>query len=235
MSKLKESLVFVREGVTQFHHTGTLFATSRYAAEALIWCMRERNRKSVSMLELGAGTGSVTFPIIDEMREGDTLTICEINPRFMKVVRARVKEHPRWNELKDSVVFFEGAVQDLPESKRFDLIISALPFLNFEVETVKEIFQKLEKVSNPGTMMTYYEYVGLRRLGKVLSTPLRKARLKELESYFGKRHKTSRVGRHRVWRNLLPINIYTLELKPRVTLVKSVPEPRNEVSLRRAV
>lgn len=213
MTKLPESLVFLREGITNFHHTGTFCATSKWAASALTSVLHDKRRPPLNILEVGAGTGAVTMRILDEMLEGDILVVCELNSRFMSKLKERLKEHPDYERLKGQIEFFEGPIQDLPEGRRFDAIVSALPFLNFNLSTVIEIFDKLERLSKPETVMTYYEYVGLRRLGKIVSPPQRKARIKELDRYFGLRHRASRIGRKRVWLNLLPINIYTLKVR----------------------
>ena len=82
---IKENLVFLREFLLEFKTTGACFPTSRWAAQALIAPLREDNRPPKNILELGPGTGSVTMPMLREMRDGDSLTICEINPRFMKL------------------------------------------------------------------------------------------------------------------------------------------------------
>ena len=92
---IKQNLVFLREFLLEFKTTGACFPTSKWAAQALIKPLRDTKRKPMRILELGPGTGSVTLPILRELREGDTLTICEINPRFMKVF-VLPQQDPAW-------------------------------------------------------------------------------------------------------------------------------------------
>lgn len=208
---LKEAVVFFKEGVSNFHHTGTLCATSKWAAKTLANPLRKK-RAPMKILEVGAGTGSVTVEILKDMIAGDYLTICEINPRFMEAVQERLSEDPIYALHKDKIKFFVGPVQDLPEEDIYDVVVSSLPFLNFTIQTVEEIFDKLSKVSTDKTIMTYYEYIGLRKVGKVVSSPDRRKRIIELDRYFKEKHAASRIGHERVWLNVLPINVYTLKL-----------------------
>lgn len=207
---IKDNVAFLKEFIKEFQTTGTMFPSSKWAAQALTNPLR-KSRTPQNILELGPGTGPVTVKILDDMQQGDHLVTCEINPRFMAVLKENLSSYPNFLKHKNNVEFFLGPIQELPETRKFDTIVCALPFLNFELKTVEEIFSKLERLSSPDTKMTYYEYIGLRSLGKVVSMPDRKKRLKEIDCFFKKIYKNRPVQRERVWLNLLPINIYTLD------------------------
>jgi len=210
---LKDNIVFLREFFKEFESTGTFFPSSRWAADALAQPIRVEPRPPMNILEAGPGSGPVTVRLLKYMGPKDTLTICEINPRFMQALKEKLSKNLDFLANRERVFFFEGPVQDLPEEKKFDAIICAIPFLNFEVAIVKEIFAKLKRLSLPGTKMTYFEYIGLRRLGKYASLPDRKRRIRELDGFlkdlFGKHCRKKEP----VWLNVLPIYIYTLELE----------------------
>jgi phospholipid N-methyltransferase len=206
---LKENLVFLGEFLREFKTTGACFPTSRWAAQALIAPLNASKRSGKHILELGPGTGSVTVPLIQNMKAGDTLTICEINPRFMKALKERLAEHPDFERVKNQVTFFQGPAQEIPEDKRFDIIVCALPFLNFDLSTVQEIFAKLRRISSPETLMTYYEFIGLRKMGQTVSHPERRKRITEI-SHFMEQNLENKLCRERIWLNMLPINVYTI-------------------------
>ncbi|MBX7144360.1 MAG: methyltransferase domain-containing protein [Oligoflexia bacterium] len=208
---IKDNVVFVKEFLREFQTTGTCFPSSPWAARALTNPLR-KSRTPQNILELGPGTGPVTVKILEDMVEGDHLTLCEINPRFMAALKDRLKDNPNFLRHRERITFFQGPVQDLPEDRRYNTIVCALPFLNFSLSTVEEIFAKLERLSNPETKMTYYEYIGLRSLGKVVAHPNHKRRMQELDSFFKSMYQRHKMSRDRVWLNVLPINIYTLEL-----------------------
>ena len=209
---IKDNFIFLKEFVTEFHNTGSCFPTSKKAASELTAPLREQ-RSPKRILELGPGTGSVTFPIIEAMIPGDTLSICEINPRFMRELKAKLEKDANYQKFKDSIEFFEGAIQDFPESnQKFDVIVCSLPFLNFDCNTVEEIFSKLTRLSIPNAIMTYYQYIGLRSIGKTIGKREKKERMSQLDSFFDSATEKHRARRKRVWLNVLPINVYTLEL-----------------------
>jgi phospholipid N-methyltransferase len=211
MVMVKDCLAYLRESFKGFYHTGSVFPTSRWAAAAMTKPLHQP-RKAQRILEAGPGTGCITVKILKEMTPEDTLTICEINSAFMKLLKERLSTDPNFIRHKDRITFFEGPIQDLPEGGLFDVIVCALPFLNFDLKTVKEIFAKFRRMSTKDTVMTYYEYIGLRDLGKHIPIKDRQARLNQLDSFFSGMHEEHRLGREKVWLNILPINIYTMSV-----------------------
>lgn len=211
MRVIKENIVFFKEFLTEFHTTGSCFPTSRWAARALTGPIRSA-RPPQRILELGPGTGSVTTKILADMIPGDKLSICEINPRFMSALKKKLSVKENFLKHKDNVDFFLGAMQDLPEDHTYDLIVCALPFLNFDLEIVEDIFAKLKRISHEKTIMTYYEYIGIRSIGKQVAPPEMKQRLRRLDSFFSKFYSEHEMHRTRIWLNVPPVHIYTLRI-----------------------
>jgi len=207
----KETIIFVKEGIREFQSTGSFFPSSKWAAEALTGPIRSRQGPS-NILEVGPGSGPVTVRILKDMSPEDQLTICEINPRLMQALKRKLSTNADYLRNKDRVSFFLGPVQEMSNGDKFDLIICAIPFLNLDVNTVEGIFDKLVEVSNEQTVMTYFEYIGIRRISKVVSPPQRKRRIEQLDLYFKTVYLRHNMKRHIVWLNVLPINIYKLQL-----------------------
>ncbi len=208
---LKENLVFLREFLLEFKTTGACFPTSKWAAQALITPLRESRRSSKRILELGPGTGSVTIPLIREMQSADRLTICEINPRFMKALKDTLEREPAFQQKRNQVEFFEGAAQDIPVGAPYDIIVCALPFVNFDLITVQEIFSKLRLISTPETLMTYYEYIGARRINQTLGAQSRKDRMRQVDGFLRNSGGLRGIDKKQVWLNLFPIHVYTVK------------------------
>jgi phospholipid N-methyltransferase len=92
----------------------------------------------------------------------------------------------------------------------YDIIVCALPFVNFDLETVQSIFRKLREISSPNTLMTYYEYIGVRKFNETVGAPERRDRVAQVHEYLKDSGYISYLKRERVWLNLFPINIYTV-------------------------
>jgi phosphatidylethanolamine/phosphatidyl-N-methylethanolamine N-methyltransferase len=208
---MKENIVFFKEFLSEFQTTGSCFPTSRWAAEALTNPIRAQ-RNPQRILELGPGTGSVTKQILSDLIPGDKLTICEINENFMKSLQKSLKKNPDFIKHQENIDFFMGPMQDLPENIKYDLIVCALPFLNFPISMVKEIFEKLARLGAENSIMTYYEYIGIRTVRKNVGSEPSKQKFQELDKFFKSIYKAHEMKRTRIWLNVMPINIYTLKL-----------------------
>jgi phosphatidylethanolamine/phosphatidyl-N-methylethanolamine N-methyltransferase len=210
---LKDSLFYLKESFGNFHYTGSICATSKWAADRLSLPLNDR-KAPAQILELGAGTGAVTFEILKKLVPGDKLTICEINESFMKRLKDSLEKDENYHKHKDQIDFFLGPIQEMPVKCSYDILITSLPFLNFEPKTVAEIFTKLESLSSKEAVMTYYEYIGLRELGKRFSSKDRRYRLKHVEAFFKEREPFTRIDKEPVWLNILPIHIHTVRVHP---------------------
>ena len=209
---LKDNLVFLQEFVREFQSTGTFFPSSKWAAEALAKPVSENRTSAMNILEVGPGSGPVTVKLLRHMTDQDRLTVCEINPRFMAALREKVATNPDYLRHKERISFFEGPVQDLPEDLKYDVIVCALPFLNFELPVVQDIFHKFSRLARDGATMTYFEYIGLRSLNLIVPLPERRRRMKELDRFFKHLFGQRVRDKTRIWLNLLPINVYTIDV-----------------------
>lgn len=209
---IRDNFVFIQEFLREFQATGTIWPTSKWAAKTLITPLLQRaSRTPLKVLELGPGTGSVTTHILKHLRTDDQMTVCEINPRFMKVLQENLRDNEDFQLHKERVSFYECPVQELPENEKYDVIVCAIPFLNLDLATVEEIFTKLRRISRPDTIMTFYEYIGLRSLSMVVSPPKRRDRIKQIDGFFERVFQHHLARRYKVYLNLLPINVYMLK------------------------
>lgn len=173
---------FLQELPKNFQEIGQLVPSSRVLAKRLSRAvdMVDGPRR---ILEVGAGTGSVTKELLREMEEDDSLVVCEINPRLLEILKEELSENPRYQPLVDRVEFHTMSVQDLAmifEEQSFDCIVSSLPFTNFTPEIVTEILDLYEWLVKPGGTLSFYEYVGLRKVGQVFRSEEDRVRVRRV-------------------------------------------------------
>ena len=208
---LKDNALFVQEFFRTFHSTGSLCPTTRWAAKAMVAPLAQRPQGTPSkILELGPGTGSVTKYILRQMGFGDSLSACEINERFMEALKGNLEEDSYFDTHRSRIGFHCCPMQQLPETHKYDLIVCAIPFLNFDLPLVKELFAKIARLSHKDTVMTYYEYIGLRNIGKQFSHNSRRRRMRELDDFITKVQDCHLQSKSNVWLNVLPIKVYQL-------------------------
>jgi len=180
---LPELVTFLRHTISNFHRTGAVVPSSPWLAKALAEPLIAGRpaQGPMHVLEAGPGTGALTVEIVQQLRPGDHLTLCEISDEFVEHLQMRFKKDPKLAPWRKQVTLHHGAVQDMGCEKKFHHIVSGLPFNNFEPELVRQIFDSFETMLVPGGTVSFFEYVGLRNLKAPFANDAERERLKAVE------------------------------------------------------
>lgn len=177
-----EYLTFIKELRTGFDSIGSVIPSSPALARAMVRPIIESSKESLSILEVGPGTGPFTRKILKLMGPNDRLVICEINKRFIDQLKRELPKNRDFLFNQDRVEFFLGPIQELARrdgEKKFDVIVSSLPFSNFPPQLVDEILGLLQGMLAPDGALTFCEYVGLRKLSRLI--PERRDQAREID------------------------------------------------------
>ena len=147
--RLTEHALFFREFLRNFHTTGAILPSGRYLAAALSRFVGEPSPQPRRILEVGPGTGAVTRRILAAMRPGDRIDLVELNRTFVEQLQRRFAVEPAFRAVAGSARVLHCAVEDLPPSERYDLIVSGLPLNNFAVADVERILAALWRCWRP--------------------------------------------------------------------------------------
>jgi phospholipid N-methyltransferase len=227
--------VFWQEFCRTFQTTGAVLPSGRALARALTRFVRDgatRVGKSPStrplperdgfgrrILEVGPGTGAVTARIVHDMRPGDQLTLVERNEQFVTRLRERIASSESFQPVAGRVELVHASVEDLPDDRPFDLIISGLPLNNFPVALVERIAAKLQRLLAPGGTLSFFEYIAVRRAKAALSSRAERERLRGIEQLLREILETSEVHRDRVLTNIPPAWVH------HIRTIKPTPDP----------
>ncbi|MET8623942.1 class I SAM-dependent methyltransferase [Kitasatospora sp. NPDC004669] len=219
-----DHLLFLTEALRIFHDTGALAPSGAELVNALVVPATSRPNRPISVLEVGAGTGVVTRRLAQVLRPGDRLHVVEANPRFAE----RLREDPVLAargpgvELRLSVCRVEelpaagkGATTEgtgaTPGSEgRYDVIVSGLPFTNFEPAQVRDILNLYLRLLAPGGELTYFGYLGTTTVRTLTSGPRQGARHRAVVRLLRRFEATYGLGERTVWRNLPPARAHLL-------------------------
>jgi len=69
---------------------------------------------------------------------------------------------------------------------------------------VEEVFAVIRRAIKPGGVLSYFEYVGLRRLSVALSLGTKRSRIRKVSDYLSDNIRTHQFDRRTVIRNLPP-------------------------------
>lgn len=211
--QLADYRLFWREFRRTFHDTGAVLPSGRRLARALAHYVRdgeESDSRSRRILEVGAGTGAVTGEILSALRGGDMVTLVELNERFADRLRERLRHEPAWQAVADRVEIVQASVEDLPESDRFDVVISGLPLNNFSIELVERLVSKMKRLLAAEGMLSFFEYVAIRRAKAAFSDRDERARLNAIGQLLEQLLAEREVRRDRVWANVPPAWVHHL-------------------------
>lgn len=182
-----EYLAFLRELPRSFTEIGAMLPSSPLLGRAMVKPLREGaklDRRPLKILEVGPGTGPFTRQILRFMGPEDTFTVCEINARFLHLLQRKLAHNKSFQRNADRVQFVQCPVQELRTQgigDQFDIIISSLPFSNFMPETVEEILTLFRDMTAEGGRVIFCEYIGLRKISSVFSTPAGRKRVEGVE------------------------------------------------------
>ena len=162
--------------------------------------------KPARVLEIGAGTGAITSYLGTLLGPQDELDICEIHPEFADILERDVLCGADFapGVADGRVQLIRSPVQRLDYKNRFDFIISGLPLTAFGLRDVRDIFGVMRRSLKAGGVLSYFEYVGLRRTSRLLSIGRRRARVRLVSAYLSRTIRKHQVRRETVLKNLPP-------------------------------
>ena len=209
---IRDSGLFLRQAVQTFRATGAVTPSGTALANSLARYVtrREDPNSPVTILEAGPGTGPVSRAVAARMRPGDTFDMVEPTPVFVEHLTGLVKHDPVFVPVADRVTIHQALVTDLGTDRRFDVIISGLPFANFTADEVRTIMEYYFTVLRPGGHLSFFGYLYTKQVKAVIA-PLDDY-LRQVQSGWEVQKWVNRyaVDREHVYRNLPPAWIHHL-------------------------
>jgi phospholipid N-methyltransferase len=178
---------FIREPAS----VGALSPSSRALAFAMIDGFNLRRADTI--VELGAGTGAFTAPILERIGKDTTFFAMELDRIHARGLKRRFPELTVYNDSAEKMLEYLA----LHQKDKADYIVSGLPWANIPPDSQERIMAEiLDSLSDNG-IFTTFAYVHARWLPK--ARQFRHA----LEQRFAS-VETSRV----IWRNVPPAFVY---------------------------
>ncbi|OPC77021.1 translation initiation factor IF-2 [Embleya scabrispora] len=202
-----EGRMFLREAARDLRTVGAVAPSGPALARLLTDPLTERGARSLRVLEVGAGTGSVTRVLLSRLPAGSRLGIVEPNPRFVGRLRDLVRGHER-------VRVHEAFVEELGIHRRYDVIVSGLPFTNFTADRVEAIMTRYLQLLEPDGTLTYFAYRATRHARTLLSSPAEAHRHRTVEDVLATYRRHHPTACRTAWTNLPPAGAWRLTPAP---------------------
>jgi phosphatidylethanolamine/phosphatidyl-N-methylethanolamine N-methyltransferase len=202
--------LFFKQFLTHYHTTGAILPSGRSLCAALARFVGDGKADARRILEVGAGTGSVTRRIVAAMGPADRLDLVELNEQFVRCLRDRFDGDEFFRPVAARCRVLHCPVQELPRDESYDLIISGLPLNNFSVADVEEIVGVLTGLLRPGGTLSFFEYMAVRRIRSLWSGRRQRARLRGIGRILGTLLGENEIHRDSIWLNVPPAWVHHL-------------------------
>jgi phosphatidylethanolamine/phosphatidyl-N-methylethanolamine N-methyltransferase len=201
--------LFWQEFRRTFHSTGAVLPSGPALCRALARFAADTGQPR-RLLEVGPGTGVVTEQIIARMGPSDTLDLVELNDRFVAALRERFQTEDAWRQVVARVAIHHMPVEQLTPEEPYQAIISGLPLNNFPAEVVSSILAKLEGLAAPGATLSFFEYIGVRKMKALLARADERRRLAGVEHALQAARGKWQFDRDCILTNVLPAWVHHL-------------------------
>ena len=199
-----EYRLFLQEFWRNYHTTGAILPSGRFLASALARYVRQPTETPRRILEVGPGTGCVTRRIITALDGDDRLDLVELNDRFVEGLRRRFEVDPVFRPVAPRARVLHCPVEELAQDGTYDLIISGLPLNNFTVDQVERILAALTGLLSPGGTLSFFEYIAIRQVKRLISGREERQRLRGIGRVMGAMLDAHEIRRDWVWLNVPP-------------------------------
>lgn len=173
---------------------GAVAPSSKFLAKDLVTQLQNKladlDCKPLNILEVGAGTGSLTKQIAKHLRPQDSLDIVEIHKKFYQIIGSKYR-------LDDNIRIHHADILNFHPQKKYDFIFSSLPYENMPEGITKQIWEKKLNLCFQKAYISYFKYL---KFGDFKS---------DFEEEIVKTYKHNKKF---VFLNIPPAKIYTLEI-----------------------
>jgi phospholipid N-methyltransferase len=213
--RLKNGLLFLQQFIKFPLTVGSLIPSSHRLAKAMIRQIPKVDEgQKRYILEVGPGTGVFTDQLIKRINPEDELHLVEFDHDFCEQLKQKYRH-------LNNVKIYEGSITDfdphkdlkLPETEKYQFIISGLPFNSFKDSTVKEVLNKYKNICADGGKLSYFEYMLLPSIKKIFMDTEGVFNLNKILKRKQKFYDQHRITVDNVWTNFTPAKVFHHELK----------------------
>lgn len=139
---------YLKNKISNFRTRGAIAPSSKFLVKKMI--SKIDYSQDIEILQLGFGKGVFSGEIIKRLSPGSTLTIFEVDVRCSKY---KIKD--------DRIIYIEDSAENISiyfKDKKFDYIISTLPFSSLPKNISNNIFAEIKKCLKHNGKLLQFQY-----------------------------------------------------------------------------
>ncbi|MCL4360944.1 methyltransferase domain-containing protein [Candidatus Dependentiae bacterium] len=184
---------------------GALTPLTSYTAKKLIEPIKNFHGPK-NILEVGAGTGVVTDELLKELKAQDNLDVIEKNEKFCAIMSDKLKDSAK------NIKFYCMPIEDFSSDKKYDFIISTLPFNSFPKELILKVFEKYKSLLKKDGYVHYIEYALLAKLKRFFLSKQQKLEYDEAQATIKAIREKYLIKKILILWNFPPTYVYYLKI-----------------------
>jgi phospholipid N-methyltransferase len=188
---------FAREALTAFRTTAAIAPSSRWLSRAMVEPLFTRPVRTI--VEFGAGTGSMTRTLLERMPRDATLIAFEINDHFFDYL-SRTFSDPRLKLVHASVEELTNEVMRLGH-EQIDAVLSSIAMGFLPAGLRHAVLSQVVELMGPNGVFTQFQYLH--------GHPFQKGRFGRFDPSALFRQYFQEVERTITWRNLPPAFVFS--------------------------
>jgi phospholipid N-methyltransferase len=198
---------FVKGFVKNPLKVGSILPCSSYVGEEIIKYYKKETmnhyEQPIHIIEVGAGTGSLTEVIVKYLRPIDHLDIIEISPDFCSILQEKFGKYP-------NVSIHCNSITEWQPNYQYDFIICTLPFVSFEKSFMNKVIDHLLHLIKTDGIFSYVSFAGIAQLKKPFLKGQAQNDHKEKMSRLKKLRDHYQIDSKTILQNCPPIRVYHL-------------------------
>ena len=108
-----------------------------------------------------------------------------MNEDFVRHLNERFAIEPVFKAAADRSKLVHGRLEELNGEHYYDRIVSGLPLNNFQSADVRHILETFARLAKPGGILSFFEYVAVRKAKRLVSGRAERDRLREIGELIG--------------------------------------------------
>ncbi|MEX0671920.1 MAG: hypothetical protein WD068_01045, partial [Candidatus Babeliales bacterium] len=143
--------------------------------------------------------------IIKYMGKDDHLDCIELDQEYCAQLAKKIGDQP-------NVRIHALSITDFNPTKKYDVIISTLPFNSLPSDLVVEIVEKYKSVAQEGCYVSYIEYIALGTMKRLTLNDSERLEWDNKQEALESWRKQYGIGKKIIMRNMPPAYVYYLKL-----------------------